>query len=1054
MNAIIESENANSQSAALALKSQILREKARKLCAISDDLTKGKIFFSDCSNGTSCVFIGQFLTPQKIGTENALSIGIGGFYQEFYHSSPTKQESTSKRYKKGSNNLTKNPHLQKIFQFSYTPRIKAACSREEHFHLGEKISCKTLYADGTLLQFFYNSKSFNWIKTLAQKRQGNQHRFVDFTNSNHYPGSSSNFNKNPSLSNNPFTKFDIKIDTIVQGEKWNHVTSLPGSERMNFTVFSQLFSTYLSTESDQLQVSKMLVSISYPFGKHLISFAGPVQGRQHSFKMRGKIFFNKNLCVGNAKIEFRQPNVKYSLWKADSGKRFSTVEAFISHLEIQKIKSLTETPSIEKINGFQVFKIGKAKLAQGFFLNDHLIVPKQDLVSICQKWDVNWSGNGSQAKSGLDWSMKSHLEKEMESDNLETPKNRGNKAKQFNFESRFSPIMSENQSKANSGKIICVNESKGDTLSRSRSSRRLEEPTKADSLNQTIKGSGFADSSACLFCRKRENSKLNFKKSLKSLMELLKKYACKRCFISRMGISLSDFPKKEASPPNAQGWPKSFKELDETDPPENTTLEKWSGLSERNFTTRNNMTLKHKLSLGLTGWDIKFPLKGSSEMVTSKTGYSLANYEEDFGSRDLCLEKNPNYFRGEMKNYCKEGLVYENFEDEECFWGMYEGGYRSGFGRQFKYGKYVYEGDFKAGNKHGEGVIRFVSGEGFQAIFIRNRIRKVVKQMGGKVAMMKRDTGGSRSKSKFKGTAKTGRVRSKSPSWIKKRTERPPNFQKGGTRERNLDKGSGVVRRRSRFSIPKNEGEKKRANHDQRLLTDYQKPQSGDRDRDSGNSDPTPPAEINIFQTQITDWEKKSDGLMTKYGLGVNPSAKSKNVLQWIHNAERSLDHEELQRRNSNLNADKGNQDSVEASLAPEELSPPRTTAARFKDARSGEVRTKSRDKCNRFENSPSSDLGEITTVKNETAFSFDLPMLRPMEWNRMENTFHKSFKDRDRIQVDPRGGTGGKLFLRNIASFKEEDDVISFSKNLFGVNRKSDLMEGVESMGNMLTRS
>ena len=108
---------------------------------------KGKIFFYDCSNGTSCLYVGNFQKANCVSTENALIIGIGGFYQEFVNNSnQSNLESFSKR----------KLNLKKISQFCYSPRISGAFVSEENYSQGVKKSSKTLYHNGTLLQHFYS----------------------------------------------------------------------------------------------------------------------------------------------------------------------------------------------------------------------------------------------------------------------------------------------------------------------------------------------------------------------------------------------------------------------------------------------------------------------------------------------------------------------------------------------------------------------------------------------------------------------------------------------------------------------------------------------------------------------------------------------------------------------------------------------------------------------------------------------------------------------------------------------------------------------------------
>ena len=72
----------------------------------------------------------------------------------------------------------------------------------------------------------------------------------------------------------------------------------------------------------------------------------------------------------------------------------------------------------------------------------------------------------------------------------------------------------------------------------------------------------------------------------------------------------------------------------------------------------------------------------------------------------------------------------------------------------------------------------------------------------------------------------------------------------------------------------------------------------------------------------------------------------------------------------------------------------------------------------------------ETNTVKHKASGVYELPKVNEMDWSRIRDTFDQSF--RYKVQVDPKGGKGGKLFLRNVSSFKDGHGIQSFGKNIF----------------------
>lgn len=1047
-------------------------EKSRKFAPDSNELTKGKIFFADCSNGTSCIFIGQFLTPKRISTENALSIGIGGFYQEFYHEenqTVTSKDSDPKPAEKSSNNKkrdSKNPNLKKIFQFSYTPRIKATYSKEERFYSGEKVSSKILYAGGTLIQFYYNSKKFNWIQALAQKKIDPQQRFRDFNNSHRFPGNSETFFADPSFKNDIFSVSDVNLNSntksLISNGESSKLASILGSECLNFTVLSQVISKYLVKESTEYKVPKVIGVVCYPYGKHLISFAGAIQGDENSFKMLGQIFFNQNLCVGNVTIRFKEPNFKYSLGYSENCKKFSTVEALITHLEIQKIKKITTSPNIDQINGFHVFKIGQQTTAQGFFLNDHLIIPKQDLLNPLEKQEFLKHANSSKKISmfyASKFSMNEFLEnKHMASefseasshfekifrntDSISTPKNRDKNPKKFNFESVFTPGRKkisklnenlESKEQIQNNKTI---ETQYGFVSSAQNS--IQTPNHTEKCSGKY---GFTSSKNCLFCRKKESSKLDFKKSLKSLMGLLKKYSCVHCFLENMGIPSNGILESKNSKKDSLNWPKNFKEFFHSKVfEEQKTMERSQDQQNSEFLTWNATTLKNGQSKRSITSENKFPLNGKPDFEISKSGYSPSQYEKDANEKDLCLEKNPDYFRGEMKNYSKEGLIYENFEDEECFWGNYEGGYRNGFGRLFKYEKYFYEGDFQNGNKHGEGIIKFKNGDAFHAYFIKNRVRKIIKKLDKQRPMVKRDSKKEKienkkdlhNQSSFKKKGNKGnskRKSSRSPSWSRSNKKEIPNFGKDSKKSRIKETNVTNVKRKSRFREKPQFAEKS----PRRDRSRNQTPESTQKNiffpTESGEKKRK---EIEIFESQISDWERHTTVLKQKYGLGTSPAKDSKNVLQWLDNAEKDLENREQssKKKQQKIRERQAEIGSCESSTLYQNSVTTEANSRVAENDRSSGVRTKSRGK--RRRNSPFliGESEETNTVKHKASGVYELPKVNEMDWSRIQDTFDQSF--RYKVQVDPKGGKGGKLFLRNVSSFKDGHGIQSFGKNIF----------------------
>jgi hypothetical protein len=152
-----------SSETSLSKKGQLNSLWNEKSTRLGDQETRlvGKIFFSDCSNGTSCLFVGHFDQPECVSTKNALIIGIGGFYQEFVNDDNAPSLPNSNRL-----------NLHKIFQFSYSPRIGGAFLSEEEFDKGENKCSKTLYYNGIYLQYYQSRKyvPIDLVRHLPDKR--------------------------------------------------------------------------------------------------------------------------------------------------------------------------------------------------------------------------------------------------------------------------------------------------------------------------------------------------------------------------------------------------------------------------------------------------------------------------------------------------------------------------------------------------------------------------------------------------------------------------------------------------------------------------------------------------------------------------------------------------------------------------------------------------------------------------------------------------------------------------------------------------------------------
>ena len=494
----------------------------------------GKIFFYDCSNGTSCLYVGDFESPNCVSTANALIVGIGGFYQEFVNDSTHQNEPFL---------LNQKLNLKKIFQFSYSPRLRGAFVSEEEFDQGNRKSSRTLYHNGILLQIFFTEK--------------------------YVPAE--------------LTRF------LQKQEMFNLDYKTKSSE----------------AEADSEEGSENYGYVSFPFEKQLISIFGIVKGNEKQFVIKGKALFNHSLEISTAELSFGVSRNQVSIKIPDYDKTIHSIESFFTQIQISKMKLLLEKPDESKISGYHIYKGSGQQKLQGFFLNDHLIVHK-DQIDEC---------------------------------------------KNANFDQRMSS--------PGSGQPDCLNcqgKSADHLVARNISVPRLVELIK---------------SKLCKGCAGKlfEPSSLNSSSSVSSNEN---KYAKKSiCFpVQRSDIDPNSNPNK--------------KKL-------NAKMEK-----------------------------ITFPYE--SPFSLKEKGYGLAEYEED--NHKIGPVHTPNFFKGEIKHGKKQGFIYENFENEECYAGFYKNGFRQGFGQLYKYGKYFFEGKFRKNRKHGPGKIWFVNGEFFDCYFKNNSIER------------------------------------------------------------------------------------------------------------------------------------------------------------------------------------------------------------------------------------------------------------------------------------------------------------------------------------------
>ena len=271
----------------------------------------GKIFFSDCSNGTSCLYVGDFKDPQNVSTENALIVGIGGFYQEFVNDSS---------HTALGGNKNKKLNLRKICQFSYSPRLRGAFFSEEEFEQGRKKASRTFYFDGTMLQLFHARRH---VPPLLQA---------------HLP--------------------PVNLD------------SAEGKTRP---------SENLESDSDSDEKAEMFALVTYPYEKQLISIFGLFKGNEKTFTLEGNALFNNSLKICRAQMSLNTSKKSRHFKIPAFAKVMTSVEAFFTQVQLSRMKVLLEKPDASKINGFHMYQTSSGKDYQGLFLNDHLILHKDQI---------------------------------------------------------------------------------------------------------------------------------------------------------------------------------------------------------------------------------------------------------------------------------------------------------------------------------------------------------------------------------------------------------------------------------------------------------------------------------------------------------------------------------------------------------------------------------------------------------------------------------------------------------------------------------------------------
>lgn len=245
---------------------------------------KGKIFFADCSNGTSCVFVGDFKDPSEISTKNSLMVGISGFYEEFHNNSEESLE----------------PNKIRVCQFSYSSKIKGAFFTEEEFNNNKKYFSRTLFYDGTQLMLFWGP------------------------------------------------------------------SNIPSELKSHF-------------KNILIDKEKLYGWVSFPYDPHLISILGEVKGSEVSFKLDGKAFFNNSLFLQDVEMNFQIDKKKMEFKIKKEEKTMKTLKGFVGQIQILKMKKLSMKPDSSLINGYHIYRHSRNNYLQGFFLNDHLIIHKNEI---------------------------------------------------------------------------------------------------------------------------------------------------------------------------------------------------------------------------------------------------------------------------------------------------------------------------------------------------------------------------------------------------------------------------------------------------------------------------------------------------------------------------------------------------------------------------------------------------------------------------------------------------------------------------------------------------
>lgn len=531
-----------------------------KLLSDASNSIPGKIFFSDCSNGTSCLFVGHFKDPECVSTENAFIIGIGGFHQEFSNKGPKSNESNHRQ------------NLDKIVQFSYSPRVSGAFVSEEKFSRGSKKTSKTLFHNGIRLQLFYSPE---------------------------------------------FAPVDL-------------VRFLPSKNELNNSVRNKSS----QEKPKSLKKSEVLGLVTFPFEKYLISLFGYINGNIKSFSLSGVALFNRSLPVSQVKMGFQvfKSRLQFKLPRME--KIIRSLDSFFDHVQLSQMKFFLEKPDPQKINGYHVYKIAKERTFQGFFFNDFLIIHKDAMQN-------------------------------------------------------------------------CISDSSPPKLTK-------ESPI----------GSPFE----CLNCAK---------KPLSSLMAMDENFGD---FISNCKANLCSNCKE-----------KFFGGLEkkENNKKNNKLYKSYQLTSEK---TKKEIKTPYKINGKIEAGDkIDFPFEGTFRIDSH--GFSLTDFLKETEKKGPT--KSPNYFKGEILNEKKQGFVYENFENNECYAGDYIDGFREGTGKLYKYQNYFYQGQFRKGRKWGKGVISFPNGEHFKCEFRNNVLTHFTKQPKGSIPVLTTAKKNNKSRKSISPSAKT-----------------------------------------------------------------------------------------------------------------------------------------------------------------------------------------------------------------------------------------------------------------------------------------------------------